>query len=76
MDLDNPQSRSPSPDPKFIDSSDDSVGFLFPTTTQIRWPKVDKGVKPGDLKRAAKRVLKYRCKSCVDGNLLTKAEYL
>jgi ankyrin repeat protein len=57
-------------------ASDEGADFFFPTTTQIRWPKVDKGVKPGDLKKAAKRVLKYRCKSCVDGNLLTKAEYL
>jgi hypothetical protein len=76
MDPDTPRPLSPFQDPKVVAPSDDSVGFLFPTTTQIRWPKVDKGVKPGDLKRAARRVLKYRCKSCVDGNLLTKAEYL
>ena len=76
IDLDTSRPRSPSPDPKFAASSDDPAGFLFPTTTQIRWSKVDKGVKLGDLKKAAKMVLKYRCKSCVDGNLLTKAEYL
>ncbi|KAF2714538.1 ankyrin [Pleomassaria siparia CBS 279.74] len=74
--IDQPHSTSPhGSSPSSTHSNDDSASSFFPTTTQIRWPNVDTPTKPGDLKKAANRILKYRCKSCTDGNLLTKAEY-
>jgi len=77
--LDTPQTHPPSlsrrSSASSINSNQSVMSFFIPTTTQVRWSDVETPAKPGDLQKATQRILKYRCKSCKDGNLLTKAEF-
>ncbi|KAF2465771.1 ankyrin [Lindgomyces ingoldianus] len=56
-------------------SSESAHSFFVPNTTQIRFP-VGRKTKPKDPKvPVTDQVVKYRCKSCQHGPLLTRPEY-
>ncbi|KAF2686288.1 ankyrin [Lentithecium fluviatile CBS 122367] len=55
-------------------SSDDSTGSHIPTTTLVRWSAIGEPTRQTHIKRSKDAVLRYTCKDCSGGNLLTKAE--
>lgn len=56
-------------------SNASTSSFFVASTTQIRWPGIGRATRPSDVEKAKGALLKYRCKSCNDGNLLTREEY-
>ncbi|PVI05576.1 ankyrin [Periconia macrospinosa] len=63
-----PHPSSPSP------PSSPSSSFPFPSTTQLRWPRIGSRTRHGDLKRAKDAVLSETCEECANGVLLTRKE--
>ncbi|KAF2875164.1 ankyrin repeat-containing domain protein [Massariosphaeria phaeospora] len=56
-------------------SNHSSSSFFVPTTTQIRWSQTGRATTSDDVEKARGQTLKYKCDSCDNGLLLTKAEY-
>jgi hypothetical protein len=71
-----PSSRARAVSTSSTSSSASSACDLVPTTTLIRWPNIGDPTRQTHIKQAKSAVLKYKCKICADGNLLTKEEVM